>query len=105
MADCPIEPCPCASLDPRLRWSEAAPSPAPGERAVHCILMGGSPRSSSWLCLSNAVAVDGGCREQLLKDAKKVEESLAIERELARVALEIDTIEGRMKYLREHAAF
>lgn len=43
--------------------------------------------------------------EQLLAKATKVEESLLIERELGRVAGEIERIEGRMKYLRDRAAF
>ncbi|HVY49483.1 MAG TPA: DUF4349 domain-containing protein [Minicystis sp.] len=42
---------------------------------------------------------------QLLARAQKVEDSIAIERELDRVTLEIDRIEGRMKYLRDRAAF
>jgi hypothetical protein len=43
--------------------------------------------------------------EQLLARAAKVEESLLIERELDRVAAEIDRIEGRMKFLRDRASF
>jgi hypothetical protein len=43
--------------------------------------------------------------EQLLQKAAKVEESVAIERELERVSGEIDRIEGRMKFLRDRAAF
>jgi hypothetical protein len=42
---------------------------------------------------------------QLLSKATKVEESIAIERELDRVTMEIDRIEGRMKFLRDRAAF
>jgi hypothetical protein len=42
---------------------------------------------------------------QLLAKASKVEESIAIERELDRVTMEIDRIEGRMKFLRDRAAF
>jgi hypothetical protein len=42
---------------------------------------------------------------QLLQKAQKVEESIAIERELDRVTMEIDRIEGRMKFLRDRAAF
>lgn len=43
--------------------------------------------------------------EGLLAKAKTVEESVLIERELGRVAGEIDRIEGRMKLLRDRAAF
>ena len=42
---------------------------------------------------------------QLLAKATKVEESVMIERELDRVTGEIDRIEGRMKFLRDRAAF
>jgi uncharacterized protein DUF4349 len=42
---------------------------------------------------------------QLLAKATKVEESIAIERELDRITMEIDRIEGRMKFLRDRAAF
>jgi len=42
---------------------------------------------------------------QLLAKAQKVEESVMIERELARVTTEIDRIEGRMKFLRDRAAY
>ncbi len=42
---------------------------------------------------------------QLLQKAQKVEDSLAIERELDRVTVEIDRLEGRMKFLRDRAAF
>jgi hypothetical protein len=43
--------------------------------------------------------------EQLLAKAAKVEESILIERELGRVAGEIERIEGRMKFLKDRAAF
>jgi Domain of unknown function (DUF4349) len=43
--------------------------------------------------------------EQLLVKATKVEESLQIERELGRVAGEIERIEGKMKFLRDRAAY
>lgn len=43
--------------------------------------------------------------EQLLSKAVKVEESIAIERELDRVSGEIDRIEGRMKFLKDRAAY
>lgn len=43
--------------------------------------------------------------EQLLAKATKVEDSLMIERELNRVAAEIDRIEGRLKFLRDRAAY
>lgn len=42
---------------------------------------------------------------QLLARAAKVEESIAIERELDRVTAEIDQIEGRMKFLKDRAAY
>jgi hypothetical protein len=42
---------------------------------------------------------------ELLAKAVKVEESIAIERELDRVSGEIERIEGRIKYLRDRAAF
>jgi Domain of unknown function (DUF4349) len=42
---------------------------------------------------------------QLLQKAQKVEDSIAIERELDRVTMDIDRIEGRMKFLRDRAAF
>lgn len=42
---------------------------------------------------------------ELLARAVKVEESIAIERELDRVSGEIERIEGRMKFLRDRAAF
>jgi hypothetical protein len=43
--------------------------------------------------------------EKLLERATKVEEAVLLERELARVAGEMERIEGRMKLLREQAAF
>ncbi|MDI1450716.1 DUF4349 domain-containing protein [Polyangium sp. 6x1] len=43
--------------------------------------------------------------EQLLAKATKVEESIQIEKELERVAETIDRLEGRMKFLRDRAAF
>jgi len=43
--------------------------------------------------------------EQLLTKASKVEESIQIERELERVALVIERLEGRMKFLRDRAAY
>ena len=42
---------------------------------------------------------------ELLTKAAKVEESIAIERELDRVTGEIERIEGRIKFLRDRAAF
>jgi hypothetical protein len=42
---------------------------------------------------------------ELLAKAVKVEESIAIERELDRVSGEIERIEGRIKFLRDRAAF
>ncbi|MFT3764877.1 MAG: DUF4349 domain-containing protein [Minicystis sp.] len=42
---------------------------------------------------------------ELLARAAKVEESIAIERELDRVSGEIERIEGRMKFLRDRAVF
>ncbi len=42
---------------------------------------------------------------QLLAKATKVEESVMIERELARVTGEIERLEGRMKFLRDRAAY
>jgi RNAse (barnase) inhibitor barstar len=56
------------------------------------------------LQLKNARAIRDRLAELLAK-ATKVEESLAIERELGRVAGEIERFEGRMKYLRDRAAF
>jgi hypothetical protein len=43
--------------------------------------------------------------EQLLAKATKVEESIQIERELERIAELIDRLEGRVKFLRDRAAF
>ena len=43
--------------------------------------------------------------EQLLARASKVDESIAIERELERVVGEIERLEGRIRYLRDRAAF
>lgn len=43
--------------------------------------------------------------EKLLEKAVKIEESIQLERELARVAGEIERMEGRLKYLRDRAAF
>ena len=43
--------------------------------------------------------------EILLAKSNKVEESLLIERELGRVAGEIERLEGRMKFLRDRAAY
>lgn len=54
--------------------------------------------------LKNARAVRDRL-EQLLSKAQKVEESLAIERELDRIKVEIDRLEGRMKFLRDRADY
>jgi hypothetical protein len=54
--------------------------------------------------LKSARAVQARLTELLAK-ATKVEESLAIERELDRVSGEIERIEGRMKFLRDRVAF
>jgi hypothetical protein len=43
--------------------------------------------------------------EKLLEKAASVEESVLLEKELGRVAGEIERLEGRMKYLRDRAAF
>ncbi|HSO00690.1 MAG TPA: DUF4349 domain-containing protein, partial [Candidatus Nanopelagicales bacterium] len=43
--------------------------------------------------------------EKLLEKAASVEESVLLEKELGRVASEIERLEGRMKYLRDRAAF
>lgn len=43
--------------------------------------------------------------EELLKKAAKVEEALAVERELERVAGELERIKGRLKLLRELVTF
>lgn len=42
---------------------------------------------------------------QLLEKATKVEDSLAIEKELTRVGTEIETLEGKLKYLRDRAQY
>ncbi len=42
---------------------------------------------------------------ELLKDAKTVEASLAIEKELARLTGDIERMKGRMRFLRDRAAF
>ncbi len=42
---------------------------------------------------------------QLLEKASKVEDSLAIEKELTRVGTEIETLEGKLKYLRDRAMY
>lgn len=54
--------------------------------------------------LKNARAVRDRL-EQLLSKAAKVEESIQIERELERVALLIERLEGRMKFLKDRAAY
>ncbi|WP_437637106.1 DUF4349 domain-containing protein [Sorangium sp. So ce854] len=43
--------------------------------------------------------------EKLLDKATKVEESVQLERELARVTGELERLEGRLKYLRDRIAF
>jgi len=43
--------------------------------------------------------------QQLLAQAKNVEEALAVERELARITEEIESMEGRLKVWRELVAF
>ncbi|WP_437782287.1 DUF4349 domain-containing protein [Sorangium sp. So ce1097] len=43
--------------------------------------------------------------EKLLEKATKVEESVQLERELARVTGELERLEGRLKYLRDRIAF
>lgn len=42
---------------------------------------------------------------ELLTKAKNVEESLLIEKELGRITEEIERMKGRIKFLRDHAAF
>jgi len=42
---------------------------------------------------------------QLLEKATNVEDSLAIEKELTRVGTEIETLEGKLKYLRDRAQY
>jgi hypothetical protein len=54
--------------------------------------------------LKNARAVRDRL-EQLLQKAAKVEESVIIEKELARVTQDIEQMEGRIKYLKDRAAF
>ncbi|WP_437550116.1 DUF4349 domain-containing protein [Sorangium sp. So ce367] len=43
--------------------------------------------------------------EKLLEKAAKVEESIQLERELARVSSELERLEGRLKFLRDRIAF
>lgn len=43
--------------------------------------------------------------QQLLEKATKVEESLSIEKELTRIGTEIETLEGKLKYLRDRVMF
>lgn len=43
--------------------------------------------------------------EQLLAKATTVQDSIAIEKELGRIASEIERMEGRMKFLRDRAAY
>ncbi|WP_437945469.1 DUF4349 domain-containing protein [Sorangium sp. So ce296] len=43
--------------------------------------------------------------EKLLEKAAKVEESIQLERELARVTSELERLEGRLKFLRDRVAF
>ncbi|WP_437761257.1 DUF4349 domain-containing protein [Sorangium sp. So ce281] len=43
--------------------------------------------------------------EKLLEKAAKVEESIQLERELARVSGELERLEGRLKFLRDRIAF
>lgn len=54
--------------------------------------------------LKNARAVRDRL-QALLEKATKVEESLAIEKELTRVGTEIETLEGKLKYLKDRVAF
>jgi hypothetical protein len=54
--------------------------------------------------LQNAIALRARL-EQLLAQAKNVEEALMVERELGRVTEEIERFEGRLKLLRELVAF
>src|SRR6185437_7426556 len=54
--------------------------------------------------LKSARAVQARLTE-LLTRAVEVEDSIAIEKELDRVSGEIERIEGRMKFLRDRAAF
>jgi hypothetical protein len=43
--------------------------------------------------------------EEFLSKAPNINDMLTVERELERIVLEIDRIEGRMRFLREHTAF
>ena len=54
--------------------------------------------------LKNARAVRDRL-QQLLEKATKVDDSLAIEKELTRVGTEIETLEGKLKYLRDRAQY
>lgn len=54
--------------------------------------------------LKNARAVRDRLQE-LLSKASKVDDSLAIEKELTRVGTEIETLEGKLKYLRDRAQY
>ena len=54
--------------------------------------------------LKNARAVRNRF-EELLKEAKTVQDSLAIERELERITDKIESMEGKLKLLRELIAF
>jgi hypothetical protein len=54
--------------------------------------------------LKNARAVRDRL-QQLLEKATKVEESLSIEKELTRIGTEIETLEGKLKYLRDRVMF
>jgi predicted nucleic acid-binding Zn-ribbon protein len=54
--------------------------------------------------LKNARAVRDRL-QQLLEKATKVEDSLAIEKELTRIGNEIETLEGKLKYLRDRAQY
>ena len=54
--------------------------------------------------LKNARAVRDRLQELLAK-ATKVDDSLAIEKELTRVGTEIETLEGKLKYLRDRVMF
>ena len=54
--------------------------------------------------LSNMKATRQRLQDFLAKSAN-VNDMLTLERELERVSMEIDRVEGRMRYLREHVAF
>ena len=54
--------------------------------------------------LKNARAVRDRL-QQLLEKATKVEDSLAIEKELTRIGNDIETLEGKLKYLRDRARY